>query len=78
VSVHVPTRVFGDMADVYTRSSITFNPVQELLSGTFINYVLPQIAINAAYNLIETATVRKDLEQKYAWRLDQYNVMGLS
>jgi hypothetical protein len=78
ISVQIPRRVFGNMADIYTRSAITFNPVQELLSGTFINYVLPQIAINAAYNLIEPATVRKDLDEKYAWRLDQYNLMGLS
>lgn len=78
ISVQMPRRVFGDMADIYTRSAITFNPVQELLSGTFINYVLPQIAIHAAYNLVEPATVRKDLEEKYAWRLDQYNLMGLS
>jgi hypothetical protein len=78
VSVQIPRRVFGDMADIYTRSAITFNPVQELLSGTFINYVLPQIAINAAYNLVDPATVRKDLEESYAWRLDQYNVMGMS
>ncbi len=77
ISVQVPTRVFGDMADLY-RGGVTFNPVQELLSGTFINYVLPQIAINAAYNLVEPATARKDLEEKYAWRLDQYNLMGVS
>jgi hypothetical protein len=78
VSVNIPTRVFGDMADIYVGGGITFNPVQELLSGTFINYVLPQIAIHAAYNLVEPATVRKDLEEKYAWRLDQYNLMGVS
>jgi hypothetical protein len=66
------------MADIYTGGGVAFNPVQELLSGTFINYVLPQIAINAAYNLVDPATVRKDLEDEYAWRLDQYNLMGLS
>ena len=78
ISVQIPRRVFGDMADIYTRSAITFNPVQELLSGTFINYVLPQIATHAAYNLVDVATVKTDLDEKYAWRLDQYNLMGVS
>ena len=55
-----------------------FDPRHELLSGTFINYVLPQIAIHAAYNLTDVAAVRMDLEQKYAWRLDQYAKMGLA
>lgn len=78
VSVQIPRRVFGDMADIYTRGGITFNPVQELMPGTFINYVLPQIAIHAAYNLVQPETARDDLDQKYAWRLDQYNLMGVS
>ena len=78
VSVQIPRRVFGDMADIYTRGGITFNPVQELLAGTFLNYVLPQIAVHAAYNLVDVATVRSDLEQQYAWRLNQYDVMGVS
>ena len=77
IRVLMPTRVFGDMADIYTRSAITFAPRSELLSGTFINYVMPQIAIHAAYNLVDPATVRLDLEEKYAWRLDQYTVMGM-
>lgn len=78
VSVQIPVRVFGDMKDVYTRFGVTFNPVQELLPGTFINYVLPQIAVHAAYNLVDVGMVRSDLEKMYAWRLDQYNLMGVS
>ena len=78
ISVQIPRRVFGDMEDFYTRGGVTFNPVQELLAGTFINYVLPQIAVHAAYNLVDVATVGSDLEQKYAWRLKQYNLMGVS
>jgi len=78
VKLLMPRRVFGDMADIYTRSAITFDPRSELLSGTFINYVLPQIAIRAAYNLTDPATVRSDLEREYAWTLEQYNKMGLS
>ena len=78
ISVQIPRRVFGDMDDFYTRGGVTFNPVQELLAGTFINYVLPQVAVHAAYNLVDVAKVRSDLEQKYAWRLKQYNLMGVS
>jgi hypothetical protein len=77
VKLLMPRRVFGDMADIYTRSAITFDPRSELLSGTFINYVLPQIAIRAAYNLTNPATVRSDLEGEYAWTLEQHK-MGLS
>jgi hypothetical protein len=77
IRVQMPTRVFGDMADIYTGGGLTFAPKSELLSGTFINYVMPQIAIHAVYNLVDPATVRDDLEQKYAWRLDQYTVMGM-
>ncbi len=77
IRVLMPTHVFGDMADIYTGGGLTFAPKSELLSGTFINYVMPQIAIHAAYNLVDPATARLDLEQKYAWRLDQYTVMGM-
>ena len=67
VKVLMPRHVFGDMADIYTRSALAFDPRAELLDGTFINYVMPQIAIHAAYNLVDPANVRLDLEQKYAW-----------
>ena len=78
VKLLMPRRVFGDMADIYTRSAVSFDPRSELLSETFINYVLPQIAVHAAYNLVDPATVRSDVERKYAWKLEQYNKMGLS
>lgn len=78
VAVQMPRSIFGELADLYTRAPMPFDPRHELLSGTFINYVLPQIAIHAAYNLTDVATVRMDLEQKYAWRLDQYAKMGLA
>lgn len=77
IQIQIPRRVFGSMADIYTRSPFTFDARSELLSGTFINYVLPQIAIHADYNLVDIETVRTDLEQEYAWRLDQYREMGL-
>ena len=76
VKVLMPRRVFGDMADIYTRSAIAFDPRGELLDGTFLNYVMPQIAIHAAYNLVDPTTVRLDLERKYAWRLKQFQNMG--
>ena len=78
VKLLMPRRVFGDMAEIYTRYATPFDPQRELLSETFINYVLPQIAIHAAYNLVDPATVRRDLEREYAWKLEQYNNMGLS
>ena len=77
ITLQIPRRVFGDMADIYTRSALAFDPRSELLSGTFINYVLPQIAVHAAYNLVDPVTARADLEQEYAWRLEQYTKMGL-
>jgi len=78
VRLLVPRSVFGDMAETYSRYVLPLDPRSELLSGTFINYVLPQIAIHAAYNLVDPTTVRTDLEREYAWKLEQYNKMGLS
>lgn len=78
VGVVLPKRVFGRMQHVYATSAVTFAPAGELLSGTYINYVLPQIAVDAAYNLTDPATARHDLESRYAWRLDQYQVMGIA
>jgi hypothetical protein len=78
IKVLVPRKVFGSMADIYTRSAISFDPRAELLTGTFLNYVLPQIAVDAAYNVTDPATAGADLEKEFAWRLDQYRSMGLS
>jgi hypothetical protein len=78
IKVLVPRRVFGRMADAYTRSAMSFDPRSELLTGTFLNYVLPQIAVDAAYNVTDPASAGADLETQYAWRLDQYRNMGLS
>lgn len=78
IKVLLPRRVFGSMADAYTRSAISFDPTAELLTGTFLDYVLPQIAVDAAYNVTDPASARAELETEYAWRLDQYTSMGLS
>lgn len=78
VKVQLPRAIFGDMVDVYTRSAIPFDPRSELLDGTFLNYVMPQIAVHSAYNLVDPGTVRTDLEQKYAWRLERYTKMGMA
>lgn len=78
IKVMMPRRVFGEMEDAYTRYPGAFSPRSELLAGTFLNYVLPQIAIHATYNLVDPDTVRADLETQYAWRLKQYDRMGLS
>ena len=78
IKVLLPRRVFGSMADAYTRSAISFDPTAELLTDTFLDYVLPQIAADAAYNVTDPASARAELETEYAWRLDQYDSMGLS
>jgi hypothetical protein len=78
IKVLLPRRVFGSMADAYTRSAISFDPTAELLTDTFLDYVLPQIAADAAYNVTDPASARAELETEYAWRLDQYGSMGLS
>lgn len=78
IKVLLPRRVFGSMADAYTRSAISFDPTAELLTDTFLDYVLPQIAADAAYNVTDPASARAELETEYAWRLDQYRSMGLS
>lgn len=78
IKVLMPRKVFGRMADLYTRSIMPFDPRSELLTGTFLNYVLPQVAVDAAYNVTDPATASTVLETEYAWRLDQYRNMGLS
>jgi hypothetical protein len=78
IRVIMPRQVFGSMADIYTTRAIPFDPRGELFQGTFIKYVLPQIAVDASYNLVNPATAREDLLAEYAWRLDQYDQMGLS
>jgi hypothetical protein len=78
IKLQIPREVFGRMAETYTRMPIPFDPRGELLTGTFINYVLPQIAVHAASNVINSTTARQDLETEYAWRLEQYDTMGLA
>lgn len=78
IPIQIPASVFGSMADIYTRTPISFSPTGELLTGDFVDYVLPQIAVHAAYNLTDDSTVRNDLEKIYAWRLEQYSSMGLN
>ena len=77
VPVNIPRDVFGEMADTYTRYRYSFDPKGELLTGTYVDYVLPQIGVHAAYNLTDLSTVQEDLEKMYAWQLDQYTSMGL-
>jgi hypothetical protein len=77
IKVAIPRHVFGTMADVYTRNAIEFDPNGELFAGTFINYILPQIAVTASFNLPEPKRAREDLEMQYAWQLQQYTKMGI-
>lgn len=76
IRLMMPRRVFDQMANFYA-GGVVFNPVRELLPGTFINYVLPQIAVEAAFHLAASANIRAALDGEYAWRLDQYSVMGV-
>jgi hypothetical protein len=77
IRVSMPAKVFGTMRDHYARG-IPFAPEGELLTGTYVNYVLPQIALEAYHDLLEPQTIRRDLETAYAWRLDQYKRMGMA
>jgi TIR domain len=78
IPIQIPASAFGTMADLYTTTpGFAFDPKGELLTGTFVDYVLPQVAAHAAYNLTDETTAREDLEQLYAWRLEQYDSMGL-
>jgi hypothetical protein len=78
VRLLMPRHVFGSMADAYTRHLISFDPRAELLAGIFIKYVLPQVAVDASYNLTDPSTARTDLQTQYAWRLEQYDLMGMA
>jgi len=78
VPVDVPRKIFGSMADAYTMiPGFGFDPKGELQSYTFVDYVLPQIAIHATYNLTNESTIRQDMDETYAWKLEQYRTMGL-
>jgi hypothetical protein len=77
IRVLIPRNVFGDMEDAYVRHLVPFDPNGELFKGDFINYVLPQIAVAASYNLADPTSARGDLETHYAWRLVQYDRMGM-
>lgn len=78
VPLQIPSAVFGSMEEIYTRSPIQFDPRGELLTGTFIDYVLPQIAVHAARNLSDLRTIRADLDAEYCWELEGYRSMGLA
>lgn len=78
VALQIPSAVFGSMEDAYTSHPFKFDPTGELLTKTFVEYVLPQIAVHAAYNLADVRTVRDDLESEYRWRLENYKSMGLN
>ncbi|HEY6910303.1 MAG TPA: toll/interleukin-1 receptor domain-containing protein [Myxococcales bacterium] len=77
IPIQIPSAVFGSMEDAYTRMPGSFDPRGELFTGTFLKYVLPQIAVHAAFNVKDGPGVRNELEQRYAWKLDQYRSMGL-
>jgi hypothetical protein len=78
ISIQIPSAVFGSMEETYTRMPIQFDPRGELHVGTFLKYVLPQIAVHAAFNVPDGSAVRKEVEERYAWKLDQYRSMGLA
>jgi TIR domain len=77
VPVNVPRSIFGSMADAYSQG-LSFDPTGELLGSVFADYILPQIAIHAAYNLTDVKAIRSELTDVYAWKLKEYHRMGLA
>lgn len=79
VRLIVPDIMFGSMADVYTRSSINFDPRGEILDGHFLKIIFWQIAVYAFYNFPEAAYKDRDvLDQVFDWKLSDYSQMGLA